>query len=250
VWKNVTAAVRGLRLTSTLRFTIVLVATFSVATAVGYRFNNNATTPVVAGIASLFAVLYLVLAGPLTIRNDLRADLAHLSTFRTYPLDGRTVVFAEILSSTLTLTAMQVGLLAIGFGLITDIALRERFGILLAALVILPVVNLMSLTIQNAIALIVPGWVRIGVPMDSGQIAFEVLGQRALSAIASMLLLAIALLPAAAAAVVVAIGAGGTPFAVTLGVVVGLGVSTTELWLAMHWLGGLFDRTDAVSIRD
>ena len=250
VWKNVTAAMRGLKLTSTLRFTIVLVATFSIASAVGYRISNNGSTPVAAGYASLIAVLYLVLAGPLTIRNDLRADLAHVSTFRTYPLDGRTIVFAEILSSTLTLTAMQVGLLAIAFGLITDVALRERFGILLAALVILPVVNLMSLTIQNAIVLIVPGWVRIGGVTDSGQVAFEALGQRALSAIASMLLLTIALAPAAAAGVVVAIGAGGTPFAVTMGVVVGLGASALELWLAMRWLGGLFDRTDAVSVRD
>jgi hypothetical protein len=108
----------------------------------------------------------------------------------------------------------------------------------------------MCLTIQNAIALIVPGWVRIGGVTDSGQVAFEALGQRALSAIASMLLLTIALAPAAVAGVVVALGAGGTPFAVTVGVVVGLGVSALELWLAIRWLGGLFDRTDAVSVRD
>lgn len=250
VWKNVTAAVRGLKLTATLRFTVVLVATFSVASALGYHIGNTGSTPALLGLASAFAVVYLILAGPLTIRNDLRADLAHLSTLRTYPLDGRMIVFAEVLASTLTLTALQVGLLAIAFGLINQIGLRERVGILLAALVILPVVNLMSLTIQNAIALLVPGWVRIASPTDSGQIAFEALGQRALSAIASMLALTIALSPAGGAAVVVAMGAGGTPLAVTLGVVVGLSLSALELWLAMRWLGGLFERTDAVSVRD
>jgi hypothetical protein len=145
---------------------------------------------------------------------------------------------------------MQVVLLGVAFGLLTEFPLRERFGILLAALVILPVVNLVSLTIQNAIALIVPAWVRIGGPMDAGQIAFEALGQRALGAIAAMLLLAIALTPASAAGIVVAIVAGRTPIAVTLGVVVGLAVSALELWLAIRWLGGVFERTDAVSLRD
>jgi hypothetical protein len=122
--------------------------------------------------------------------------------------------------------------------------------VLLAALVILPVVNLMSLTIQNAIALLIPGWVRIGGPIDSGQIAFEALGQRALGAIAALLALAIALAPATVAAVVVAIVAGGSPPAVTLGVVVGLAISALEITLAIRWLGGVFDRTDAVSVRD
>jgi hypothetical protein len=205
---------------------------------------------VLLGLAALVAVAYLALAGPLTIRNDLRADLAHLPTLRMYPLRGRTVVFAEVLSSTLTLTVMQVALMVVAFGLLTEVPIRERFGILLAALVILPVVNLVSLTIQNAIALIVPAWVRIGGPMDSGQFAFEALGQRALGAIAAMILLAITLAPAAGAGIALAIVAGGTPIAVTLGVVVGLAISALELWLAIRWLGGVFERTDAVSVRD
>jgi hypothetical protein len=120
--------------------------------------------------------------------------------------------------------------------------------VLLAAIVILPVVNLMSLTIQNAIALLVPAWVRIGGPLDSGQIAFEALGQRALGAIAALIALAIALAPATVAGVAVTAVVGMSPLAVTLGLAVGLAVAGAELALAMRWLGGLFDRTDPVAL--
>ncbi|HSY80663.1 MAG TPA: putative ABC exporter domain-containing protein [Gemmatimonadaceae bacterium] len=248
VWKNVTAAARGLKLTATIRFTFVLVITFSVWRAVGFQAAKESSPVVLVGLAALVAVAYLALAGPLTIRNDLRADLAHLPMLRTYPLHGRTVVFAEVLSSTLTLTAMQVALLAIAFGTLTEWPIAERFGVLLAAIVILPVVNLMSLTIQNAIALLVPAWVRIGGPLDSGQIAFEALGQRALGAIAALIALAIALAPATVAGVAVTAVVGMSPLAVTLGLAVGLAVAGAELALAMRWLGGLFDRTDPVAL--
>ncbi|HTA72972.1 MAG TPA: putative ABC exporter domain-containing protein [Gemmatimonadaceae bacterium] len=250
VWKNVTAAARGLKLTATIRFTFVLVATYLIWRAVGFRATHEDSPVVLVGLAALVAVAYLALAGPLTIRNDLRADLAHLPMLRTYPLHGRTVVFAEVLPSTLTLTAMQVALLAVAFGTLTERPIGERFGVLLAAIVILPVVNLMSLTIQNAIALLVPAWVRIGGPLDAGQIAFEALGQRALGAIAALMALAIALAPATGAAVFVSILAGGSPAAVTLGVVIGLALAAFEITLAMRWLGGVFERTDPISMRD
>jgi hypothetical protein len=249
VWKNATAAARGLKLTATVRFTFVVVVALSVARAVGYAPANGANPTVLVGVAAALAVVYLALAGPLTVRNDLRADLAHLPTLRTYPLGGRTIVFAEVLSSALTLTVMQVVLLAIAFGLLTEIPVRQRFSVLAGALVVLPTVNLLSLTIQNAIALLVPAWVRLGGSMDSGQIAFEAIGQRALGAIASMILLALALAPAAGAGVGVALLAGGTPIAATAGIVVGLMLAAAEIWLAVRWLGGVFERTDAVGLR-
>jgi hypothetical protein len=249
VWKNATAAARGFKLTATIRFTFVLIVALSVARTVGYTLFNGADPLLWVGIAAAFAVAYLALAGPLTIRNDLRADLAHLPMLRTYPLDGRTVVFAEVLSSALTLTALQVVLLFVAFGLLGEIPLGERAAILAGGLVVLPAMNLVSLTIQNAIALIVPAWVRLGRPMDSGQIAFEALGQQALGVIASMIALVLALAPAVGAGVGVAIVAGGSPLAATGGVIVGLAVAAVEMWFAMQWLGHLFDRTDAVSVR-
>ncbi|HZS59806.1 MAG TPA: putative ABC exporter domain-containing protein [Gemmatimonadaceae bacterium] len=246
IWKNATAAARGLKLTATVRFTFVLVIAFSVARAVGFQGTIGASSLELLGMAALVAVAYLTFAGPLTIRNDLRADLAHLPTLRTYPLRGSTVVFAEILSSTLTLTMLQVAALAVAFAFLSEFPFRMRFGILLGALVILPIVNILSLTIQNAIALIVPAWVRIGAPMDSGQIAFEALGQRALGAIAALLLLVIALTPAAGAGIGLAIVMGGTPIAATVGILAGLAVAAVELWIAINWLGGVFERTDAL----
>jgi ABC-2 type transport system permease protein len=249
IWKNATAAARGLKLTAGIRFAFVLIVTFSIARAVGFTPSNGTSPMFLLGIAAAFAVAYLTLAGPLTIRNDLRADLAHLPMLRTYPLSGRTVVLAEILSSTLTLTAMQVVLLIVAFGLLDDIPIRQRGAILAGALVVLPTINLVSLTIQNAIALLVPAWVRLGRPMDSGQIAFEALGQQALGVIASLIALTLTLAPAVGAGVGVAIAAGGSTLAVTGGVIVGLVIAAAELWFAVQWLGSVFDRTDAVGVR-
>jgi ABC-2 type transport system permease protein len=247
VWKNATAAARGLKLVSTVRFGSVIMIVLIIGRQVNFG-STFANTTGVLGMIALIMVVYLTVAGPLTIRNDLRSDLAHLSTLRTYPLRGYTVVFAEILSSAATLTVMQVVLLAAAFGLLNEVTLHERITVLTGALVVLPVVNLVSFTIQNAIALLVPGWVKLGGAVETGQIAFEALGQRALGAIASLIALVVAFIPPFGAAVAIT-ALGRDVASATLGIIVGLVIGGAEVWLAVIWLGGLFERTDAVGVR-
>jgi ABC-2 type transport system permease protein len=248
VWKNAAAAARGLKLVSTVRFGSVVIIVLLVGRQIGFGATFENTTGVL-GMVALILVVYMTAAGPLTIRNDLRSDLAHLPMLRTYPLRGYTVVFAEILSSTMTLTLMQIVLLAIAFGLLNEVTLHERIMVLTGALVVLPVVNLVSFTIQNAIALLVPGWVKLGGGFETGQIAFEALGQRALGSIASMIALVLALAVPTGAAVGIAVLLGGNVASTTLGLIVGLVIGGAEVWLAVIWLGGLFERLDAVGVR-
>ncbi len=48
-----------------------------------------------------------MLFGPMTMRNDLRSDLARLPILKTLPLAGRKIVLAEILSSALPVALTQ-----------------------------------------------------------------------------------------------------------------------------------------------
>ncbi len=253
VWKNMVSFTRSLRVTTALRFTIVLLvalATANLAGLVPSRGNGLDTPAVLIGGGAMVGVAYLALVGPLLVRNDLRGDLAHLGVLRTYPLRGRTIVFAEILSSAATLTVMQIGLALLAFALFTPIAIGPRASILAGALVVLPAVNLTSLTIQNAVAILIPGWTRLGAAVpEAGQVGFEAVGQRALAGIGSLLALAISLAPPTGAAVGLALLLGGSIPAVTAGVIAGLAVAAVEIWLAVLFIGRLFDRTDAVSVR-
>jgi hypothetical protein len=108
----------------------------------------------------------LLVGGPLIVRTDLRQDLAHLATLRALPMRGRDLVGAEVLASTLALTAAQLGLLVVT--LLSSLGAREGLGTSLEArlavgaaiAVALPGVNLASFVIHNGAALLFPAWVR------------------------------------------------------------------------------------------
>jgi hypothetical protein len=195
---------------------------------------------------ALVAAALLTLFGPLRVRNDLRLDLAHAEVVRTFPLDGRALVRAELAASTLALSAMQLALVAIAYALSLVHAppgfpLGERTLLLLALAVILPTVNATTLALQNAGALLFPAWTALGAVRGPG---LEALGQGILGAVASLLLTLLALfLPvlvggAAAALLRSSLGDGS----LAAGLAAALAVAWTQVGLVVRWLGGVFER--------
>lgn len=257
VWKNTVALTRGLRLTVAARVAVVLVVIVSVLRSTGAFGSDGVPSTanglvVLGGALSLVAAVYLTLLGPLVVRNDLRQDLAHLSVLRTYPLRGRTVVFAEVVSSATAVTVLQLGLLIVGYLLTVryqsaEWPVRTRTLELLASFLVLPTINGASFLIQNAMALLLPGWVRLGAVTASAGI--ELIGQRALAAIASFLALAVVLaLPAGAAALVAWLVGVTTVTGAAATLAAGFAVIAVELWLAVEWLGGVYERVDPTAI--
>jgi ABC-2 type transport system permease protein len=255
IWKNTVALTRGFRPTLAARIALIIIVVVVILRSTG-AFAGDGDLSRVTGAAVIGAVFatiaafYLTLFGPLLIRNDLRQDLAQLAILRTYPLRGRTVVAAEIASSASVVTMLQIGLLIVAFLLTVrapsdavQITLRTRSLVLLASCLAVPAMNATSFLIQNGMALLFPGWVRVGTPTATGGI--EMIGQRALAAIASFLAMVLALVVPVGAALCVGWLAGVTTItgaAAALGT--GFALLAAELWLGVEWLGRVYDRVE------
>ena len=246
LWKNAISATRPLR-ARTLLFVVMIgalvyaiISSVSETTARGMRL---------AGTMTFAWACTLVLFGPQMVRNDLRGDLPKLDLLRAYPLRGRTVVGAEVLSATLVLTAMQYALLALS-AVAYALGEPERFGsralTIGAAAAGFPLLNALTLTVQNATALLFPDWVRLGPDRPGG---VEAIGQNLLTTVASFFSLLLAL-------VLPVVAGGGTGYllwaragavpAAAVGGVLFAAVVLAELYVALTWLGGVFEKTDRV----
>lgn len=241
IWKNLTAVTRRLRPS----LAILLVALGFVIVLPG-AIDSDATAAQLFGTAALIWALVLVVFGPQWVRNDLRLDLRRLDLLRSYPLTGRTIIVAEVISSALVLTGLELALLLAGYlGFLgeTDLALSpvDRTALLMAVVLVLPFINLLTQGLQNAGAVLYPEWVKL-----DRRPGIEGLGQNMLTRLISLLLLAVALLAP------VALG-GGLWFLLrdrigiwallpgATAVAAGVGL---EAFLLLDWLGTLFQKMD------
>jgi ABC-2 type transport system permease protein len=243
LWKNLVAVTRTRRFRNAA-WMLCLAAV--VVTALSFEAGGD-----IAALAGWLAVTWAgltIVTGPQYVRNDLRGDLLKLDLLRSYPLRGWSVVLAEVAGSTVMLTVIQFGLLAIAYlaflGNTTMVPdLEERTLLLLLIFACLPAINLLGMLIQNGAALLFPAWVRLGSGRTAG---VEALGQNLLMMIAfTAVLVATLILP-------VAVGGGGflllrgplDNWAGLPGLAVGLVVAGFEAALMVEWLGRLFERID------
>jgi hypothetical protein len=244
LWKNVLLAQRSIRSARGLLMVLVIVTTVIVLG------DGGSGDSLLRGIASLLliAAATLTIFGPFAVRNDLRTDLRHIETLRTYPVRSRDLVAAEVAAPVLALTLPQLILTAgaiIMLGIGSVIGAGAAAMLLAAASIVLPVVNALAVLIQNVLALLYPSWVRLG-PHGAGGI--ETVGQNMIVMIGTMLILLLCALPPLVAGVLV--GAPLTllvgPAAIAAGIVAGAAAGVGEIALITIWLGRLFDRTDPV----
>ena len=251
LWKNMVALSRTSGQQSGA--VIFMTASLAIAAALLSVAGAGAFATTIGFMAMMFGVLS-ILVGARFVRLDLRQDLVNLRLLRTYPLEGSALVMAEVAGSTIVLTLVQMALLGFGHVMLLsspDVPLdvRTRWMLLALAPLGLVVFNAASVTIQNAAALLFPAWVQIGTARSGG---VEVLGQAILTTIASLIVLALALLPAGIMAVAAFTGIqflfGDAFLAATIAaVVVGLGTLAFEVGMAITLLGEVFERGEMVS---
>lgn len=249
-WKNVLAYTRALR----LRTFVIVVSALAIFAGVAYSEVGSVSELASVG-ETLCAIplVMLIVLGPGFVRTDLRQDLLQLDQLRSYPLRGSTIVGVEIASTAAILTAMQYLLLA----LLTFLASYDTrppvplAPAVLIALVALPTLNAISLTVANGSALLFPGWVRLG---DGRAAGIEAMGQNVLAILASLIITVVVLLLPVTAATLVASGvstAMSRPLDIrdfVASAPVGAVVAFGELWLVIMWLGRVFGRTDLAQI--
>lgn len=246
-WKNLTRLIRSVSPTFILTLLALGLGALGLA-ALASRHQPEGYRPI--ALLALGWALVLSLLGPQWIRIDLRGDLDHLPTLKSWPLAGRTLVTGEVLSSASVLTLLQAALLVIG---VAAIALDGSFGVprlllligMFPALLLLAALNLVALGIQNGAAIFYPTWVRTEIRPGG----IEQMGQHLLTAGASLILL---LLAAAGPSLV----AGGFAFlswsmlgtwALVPAILIGAAGLGLEAFLLLDWLGARFERMDPSS---
>lgn len=245
VWKNYLFLQRA----GMLRTMIGLPALLAVIALAFARRSELAEVMVLATSLALAAMIAIF--GPMSMRSDLRGELARVPLLKTMPLSGRAIVFAEIVGTAAPTAVMQY-LLLISATIAVSVmqgkapSMAIRLGVLLGAPVLLLGLNLANFTIHNGIALLFPAWVRTG---EVGAAGVETIGQGMLTIIITVFLLSILLL------VPVAVGAGMYFYWRSLpivalsftGFVAGVILGAESLGL-MHLLGRSLERLEPAQV--
>jgi hypothetical protein len=243
MWKNLIGLgqVFSARLWIILAVVMVMVFAGFCGSAHARNFSN------LAAIVIAILLGYSLLLGPQLLRLDFRQDLPRADILKTFPLRGWQIALGEVLAPVTVLAGFQWLLLLVGFGLVLLLPGKHEALILsigISAVVLLPVLDFLMLLIPNAAVLLFPSWIQAGKDSPRG---IEATGQRLILAVGQMLLLLLALVPAALAFAAVyfplklACGpVAPIPFAALAAAV----IVAVEAGLGVRLLGKLFERFD------
>ena len=249
LWKNLISA----RRLFSGRLVIVLaclIAPISIAISTSH---SGADWRPVLGMVALMMLAWLLLIGPQILRVDMRQDLPVADLLKMYPLRGWQVMTGELLTPVVLLTVVQwllLGLAIVLFsrvpgGKFLPLAMRLSGGVSLVILV--PMLNLILLSILNAACLLFPAWVPAGPSRPRG---IEAIGQQLIFMAGQMLVFILALIPAAVAFALVFFTVkfiGGPLVALPIAAVAAGIVLVLEAAAAIVFLGRVFERLDVSS---
>ena len=243
VWKNTLLLMRTGRVGSVIGLGIMaIVLSLPVVESRGIDGRFVAT-------AALMMVVLLIVLGSRVLQNDFRQDAEHVPALKTLPISGAQLVGAEVVSSALPISLLQIALVIVAYGATLGdeglpISLGLRSVVLLMSPLMLLTVNATTVTIQNAAALLFPGWVRV-TPVVGGGV--EAMGQGILVTGVLLLTFLVALLPAAAVFGLVWWLLTRLPNGWIVALLVAAGVLLGETWWAIRGLGRRFEKLEPAS---
>ncbi|MDB6168136.1 MAG: putative transporter, permease protein [Verrucomicrobia bacterium] len=205
--------------------------------------------PVFSATASMVGA-YVILLGPQLARQDLRNDLGNADILKTYPLPGWQVVLGQMLAPVAILTGLLwLVLLALALAFhpqhwawLTP-ALRVTIAAVLVPLA--PVICALQLLVPNAAALFFPAWVQT--MRNRTERGIEMLGQRIIFVGGQMVVVILALVPAALGAFTLVFATQwliGPVAAVALAGAGVLAILAVEVACGLWWLGRRFEQFD------
>ena len=240
VWKNL------LCLKRTFQFRIVI-APLILASAIGWVSGSEKGLLAGIAIGTLMLAGLLTFFGPLLIRNDLRQDMQNLTALKVLPLRGRTIVFAEVMSSAIPTAVTQYVLLfvaAFAAELMPDpVPIGIVITVLVASLPALLAFASAMIAVMNGAPVLFPGWVRLGAVVGGGM---ENLGQGVLSM--GIILILVALLMVLPAGIVLTavflLKPIGWAVAILAAIVAGSATLGAETYGVFSMLGRTLERTE------
>ena len=240
VWKNTLLLMRTGRVGSIVGLAVMAVV-LSLPSIDSVGFNHR-----FVAVWALAMIGLLIVLGSRVLQNDFRQDADHLATLKTLPLAGARLVGAEVVSSALPISAMQLVLMFVAYvATLGDVDLPVNLGtrtsLLFMSPLVLSSVNVTTVTIQNGAALLFPGWIR-ATPVVGGGI--EAMGQGILATGMLLLTFLVALLPAAAAFAAVWWLLSGVPKVWIVALTIAAAVLLVETWWGIRGLGRRFERLE------
>jgi ABC-2 type transport system permease protein len=247
-WKAATQTMRIFGKRNMLRLAVIVFALTIIAMSMG-RSGGLAT---VVGSFALATCIFAVTLAPQALRVDMREDLQHLDTLKTWPIGAAAVVRGELLWPGVLLTALAWTALAITELLtagtaLGDVSLSWRLSAGAAFAVLAPALVFAQLTIHNAAALIFPAWVPQGYQRPRG---LDALGQRLIMLFGTWLALIVSALPGAIVGGIVGFAFWRLlgPAAVIPGALVCSAIMAMEVLLATEALGPAYERLDITAV--
>ncbi len=240
VWKNTLLLMRTGRVGSVIGLAIMAIV-LALPTVESRGIDGR-----FVAIAALMMVVLLIVLGSRVLQNDFRQDAEHVPALKTLPISGAQLVGAEVASSALPISLLQIALVIVAYAATLGdeglpIPLGLRTGVLLMSPLMLITINATTVTIQNAAALLFPGWVRV-TPVVGGGV--EAMGQGILVTGVLLLTFLVALLPAAAMFALVWWLLAPLPNGWIIALVAAAGVLLGETWLAVRGLGRRFEKLE------
>lgn len=245
LWKNLISAGSAFNIRTAIMLGVLILT-------VGFAVRGTASNTNWVGVLATFAGIatgWMLFLGPQILRQDLRQDLTNADLLKSFPLRGWQVVAGEILAPAVILTTINWLLLLLAVICASAVALERVplplfLAIGLGAAMILPMLNLVSLLIPNAAALLFPGWFQAG---RQGPAGIEAAGQRIIFALGQFLAYALSLVPAGGGFLLVFfLGRAliGDALAVVLASGVAAAMLAVEVVVGVLLLGRLFERFD------
>jgi len=246
LWKNLIALGPFFR----LRTWLALAGLIFVFHAWANLTALNARLYLVISIAPLGFGAWLLIVGPMVMRRDVRLMVTHFDLLKGYPLRGWQVVLGSLLCPIVIIAAVEwlallfgaPGLIASGRGPAVASSVLG-LGTLGIALIVPPLAGLM-LGIPFAATLYFPAWIESSASRGGG---IEVMGQRLIFFAGYMVVLIVALLPAALCGGVAAVALYwlvGTVAAVMTAAAVASLILCAEFGALVWWLGERFEKFD------
>jgi len=243
MWKNLILAGAFFNGRTFFRIALFLVIWGSIV----FSGSHVSTGGNILGFLCVVFLILSLLIGQNLLRIDFRADLNMAEQLLSYPLPGWQIVLGELLAPLVILASAQ-WLLILGAALFlvphAPLAATERGSMALAAAILAPTIDLIMLIIPNAVALLLPSWVRFDKNAPRG---IENFGQNIIVTLGQLFVMLVAVLPAGLVFWLTFFLAGlalPAPAIPPVAALATAAILVTEGYFAIRFLGKAFERFD------
>ena len=241
IWKNLIGTLRMSPMPMLMIFMPLGLATGAAV------FGRHAGVADGVGLMGLMMTAVFVFVGPQAVRTDLRTEIARLDVIKTFPLSAEALLASELAAPLLTIALFELALLLVSvvvlqFGQSFPFFATPEFVV--SALVFIIPISAMQLLIQNGAIILFPAWT-MGPDSVRG---FTAMGQRMLMLLGTVIILALALIPAAALFLpslwIVHKTLGAAPAGILVATIPAAAVLVAEIFIAHKFLAAQFEEID------